>query len=332
MAPFWERIVFQASHQHPSIKHALVAVSSLHETIELASYPDDASSTSAWRSQQHLLSLSHYNKAIALLTTPPKDQSVPLELVLITCALFSCYENLQGNFARSLRHAQSGLSIIEERQTSSPDRKGYTSPSSEPDMIDTYLAPIFSHLTVERPGGSRSPEVQPLQGEPPGGPSTFDETEVWNYKVHPFGEMKDACGSLGRISTLMCEAIDSYRGSEGCLAESPLALKLEDIFATWKERLRELIKEDPYKDNPSAQRAAEGLQIHQVASEMTIWTSFASTECVYDAYTETFRSLVCMCQRFMDELPAPDRHFVFRTDLGVSHFSSMHPFGQMSQE
>ncbi|KAL8855681.1 MAG: hypothetical protein Q9178_007692 [Gyalolechia marmorata] len=87
---FWERLVPLAAFHEPALKHASIALASLHERFEkgdrsiLKSNKDVAEGGFA---------LQQYNKAIRCLITPRGGNQKPaLDTSLVACVLFACFE------------------------------------------------------------------------------------------------------------------------------------------------------------------------------------------------------------------------------------------------
>jgi len=81
---FWERIVLQTAYHEPAVRHAVVAVGSLHEMFEHQTVMIDANKVFA---------LKEYNLAIKHLLIPlPPNKKRRIDICLITCILFICFE------------------------------------------------------------------------------------------------------------------------------------------------------------------------------------------------------------------------------------------------
>lgn len=87
---FWGRLVLQAAHHDQGIRHALIALSSVHERYERQhefpcfSFEDDGSVQFA---------LKQYNLAIQRLISPSsKDQQTLPDVHLVSCIIFICIE------------------------------------------------------------------------------------------------------------------------------------------------------------------------------------------------------------------------------------------------
>ena len=84
---FWERLVPRTTYHHPAIKHAVLALSSLHERFELGDTSVFASNLDI---AQGGFALQQYNKAIQQLIGATSRQQ--LDICLISCVLFACFE------------------------------------------------------------------------------------------------------------------------------------------------------------------------------------------------------------------------------------------------
>ena len=84
---FWERLVPRTTYHHPAIKHAVLALSSLHERFEQGDMSVFASNLDI---AQGGFALHQYNKAIQQLIQVTSRQQ--LDICLISCVLFACFE------------------------------------------------------------------------------------------------------------------------------------------------------------------------------------------------------------------------------------------------
>ena len=87
---FWERLVPLAAYHEPVLKHAVIALASLHERFQ----KDDQS---ILRSNDDLagggFALQQYNKAIRHLIRPCEKNLKPrIDTSLVACVLFACFE------------------------------------------------------------------------------------------------------------------------------------------------------------------------------------------------------------------------------------------------
>lgn len=120
---FWTHLVMQFSTFEPSVRHSVVAISSLYEQMHFspASKNDLANDR---------LALRHYNAAIRQLKLMNNEP-----LVLLVCVLFICIEFLLGNREAAIQHCKHGVFILKNVEASYP-------------WTREHLSPIFRRLTL----------------------------------------------------------------------------------------------------------------------------------------------------------------------------------------
>lgn len=140
---FWSRLILQASHSKPTIRHAVIALGSLHETTQ---NKDSAALKSGKANNK--FALQQCNKAIASLN---KELSLKgqrsIEVLLMSCVLFVCFETLQGNYESALTHMESGVRMYRnwQAENNKPERCVYGRPQS----VGAEIAQIFSRLNLQ---------------------------------------------------------------------------------------------------------------------------------------------------------------------------------------
>lgn len=78
---FWERLVLQAAHHEPAVRHAITALGSLHENHMIG------------RDVEVTFALQQYSLAITNLLAPLSQQRQRgVDVCLISCILFTCFE------------------------------------------------------------------------------------------------------------------------------------------------------------------------------------------------------------------------------------------------
>ncbi|KAJ9614055.1 hypothetical protein H2200_002191 [Cladophialophora chaetospira] len=100
---FWSQEIFQLMRHDDSIKHALIALSSMHEAFL---YPN----------QTTHFGLSQYSKALQQVSTLDLMHAASAEFALVACILFVALESLQSNYYEALHHATSGVRVIAQVQ------------------------------------------------------------------------------------------------------------------------------------------------------------------------------------------------------------------------
>jgi len=141
---FWSRLVLQASYTEPTIRHAVIALGSLHETTQ----NKDSAVRKAGKAYDKF-ALQQCNKAIANLTQGlcARGQR-SIEVLLMSCALFVCFEILQGNYESALTHMESGVRMYRNWQAENGNSGPHIS-SGSCHILDKEIVQIFSRLNLQ---------------------------------------------------------------------------------------------------------------------------------------------------------------------------------------
>lgn len=120
-AGFWNEIVLQASAADESIKHLMIAASSLRGSSSPASTSSSPSSTSTSTStiadlspgysheKKNVSFLLHHGRALQLLSHTPQPS---VTIILIACVLLAICDELQHRSTEAQVHIQAGLKIL----------------------------------------------------------------------------------------------------------------------------------------------------------------------------------------------------------------------------
>ena len=85
----WDRLILQATHYEPAIRHAVLALGSLHERFE---NEDQSLQKQTWSRDEGGFALEHYNLAIQSLMNPVNCGRLNIDVCLIACMLFCSFE------------------------------------------------------------------------------------------------------------------------------------------------------------------------------------------------------------------------------------------------
>ncbi|KAE9374871.1 hypothetical protein N431DRAFT_336663 [Stipitochalara longipes BDJ] len=94
---FWETLLLQAALHEPSIRHAILALGSLHANFEQDNSLVVQSHTNEWTDD---FALKHYSQAINILVEPLSQGSQ------------RAIDTMQGSYGSAITHAQSGMKIL----------------------------------------------------------------------------------------------------------------------------------------------------------------------------------------------------------------------------
>ncbi|KAL4949227.1 hypothetical protein BDW69DRAFT_198257 [Aspergillus filifer] len=121
---FWNRLVLQVSQHEKAVWHALIALGSLHENFE-----NDSLVPGLWFSRRgsDYFAVKEYLVAIRALLRGSewregggKGQrgmwaaNLPVDVCLISCLLFACFEVLSSHYDSAIGHIRGGIKIMNE--------------------------------------------------------------------------------------------------------------------------------------------------------------------------------------------------------------------------
>ena len=103
---FWDRVVLQACHREPAIKHAILALSSLHQLSGLVIDSEEACRHRIYAEKQHHKALAGARSLIT--SSSPQD----VDRILIACVVFIIFESVRGDYKAAAMHMDSGRAIV----------------------------------------------------------------------------------------------------------------------------------------------------------------------------------------------------------------------------
>jgi hypothetical protein len=130
---FWTALVLRFCHVEPSVRHAVLAVSSFHESLAC-----DHSNFYKELSEQQVFALKQYNRAISLLRRQMNsfDNCHPI-VPLLLCVLFACIEFMQKKIVEALTSLQQGrrllVTLLDSERLADHDL----------DLIRQHVVPVF---------------------------------------------------------------------------------------------------------------------------------------------------------------------------------------------
>ena len=157
-AEFWTRLVVQMSYVEPTIRHAIVALGSLHEQRELGAkkmLPLMGHSLEAEPlgvsmplpktrpGVENPLAIAQYNKAIMHLSNRLSSSDASIEVALLACILFVCVEFLRGDSNPAVNHFKSGMGIAMSSLTNKAASGNATS-----QRIREQILPFFNRIEL----------------------------------------------------------------------------------------------------------------------------------------------------------------------------------------
>ncbi|KUJ17751.1 uncharacterized protein LY89DRAFT_669042 [Mollisia scopiformis] len=113
--PLWNRLILQTAEQEESVRHGIISIGALQQTIDLRSQQDGryiAPLTAL--DEHHRFAIEQYSKAIKQMRDAVATQKHQLRTTLLTCLLIICFESLHGNHESAITQMQIGIHLLED--------------------------------------------------------------------------------------------------------------------------------------------------------------------------------------------------------------------------
>lgn len=108
---FSSQYLLRAANEEPALRHAIIALSGMHEYIALEQQGERPMDQFSDR---------QYSKALALLSDPGQMSSGhAAEVLLLSCILFACFESLRGHIKSAITHVRFGMKLLDQTTASS---------------------------------------------------------------------------------------------------------------------------------------------------------------------------------------------------------------------
>ncbi|KAK3692569.1 hypothetical protein B0T22DRAFT_447570 [Podospora appendiculata] len=283
---FWSGIVLQICRSEPAVKHAVLAVSSLHEGMTrgtVAPYADisDRQSFALWQ----------YNKSIAFLLDQMRDADAKPLVPLLTCILFVCIEFMQSKDRESLIHLDQGRYILSQLGRKASSR------NPEIDIIKDHLVPVYTRLSLTSLMFGGDPVAIPMSLKTSVEiPAMFTTIDQVRYALYDFMDETLRFAKRthqAKFSTVSSAEMLAFEDEQDYLLRK--LSKFNVAFSLYQSRAG--------KDSPPGSVAL--VQIHIYTTLIWVSTALASRETAFDDHVASFSAIVPLAASFMDSIAAP---------------------------
>ena len=301
----WIQVLLQLGHAESVVKHGIVALASLHESVEAEnSIAFVLASQKQTSNAAQILALKHYNKAIQHIRTEAFDAFRRPDVVLILCILFMCFEQLRNNDTACTTHLTAGLKLLvswRERTNSYTKLPGFSRPTLE--LMNNKITPTLERLRVQfalcmdmrhafRNFGQ--PSCLPL----PNIPTAYDTLE-------------NARRDFDRAMNYIFSALE-YCSATG------ISLK-ENLF-TILERWKKALDSSTALGTPLHACAHNLLSLYFHISTIVIGTHETDSEIVFDAFAPQFETIAELGTELVQHWKVTNHQhsLLFSFDLGIT--------------
>ena len=311
---FWSRLVLQASHAEPSIRHAVIALGSLHETVQ-----EEESKFLEGRRAYDPFALQQCNKAIGLLNQNLySNRKHSNETLLMSCAVFIYFESLQGNYESALGHIQSGLRIFRDWQAeiSKPSLGGTAASSKYQQGIDSDIVQMFSRLNLE---ALMFPDTHLF-------PMDFlkqDVSMVIDSVPNAFTSLKQAKDLLDNCMsyTFQSAAGAYFRGQSNNLhSGSPQDIINGDLISQWSTAFNAFVQSSGPKLGPEDLQRAMLLEIQYKCAKILVSVGMPPREAAFDDFQPEFGNIISLASSIIHgsgPIKSSERTIHFSFDMGI---------------
>ncbi|GAB1320414.1 hypothetical protein MFIFM68171_10624 [Madurella fahalii] len=283
---FWRVLVLQICQSEPAVRHAVLAVSSLHEAMVQAAmmttYVDIEGRSS--------FALYQYNQAIACLLNQMRTVDARPLVPLLTCVLFVCIELMQSKDRDSLIHLDQGRQILSQLGRKASAR------NPEIDLIKQHLVPMYTRLSLTSLMFGADPVAIPAPLKTlTEVPMLFETIDEVRYALYDFMDeclrfaKKSHTAKIGEIPP------DDLRVFEN--EQDYLLRKLAKFNVAFS-----LYRSAKARESPPGSIAL--IQIHVHTTFIWVSTALNQHETVFDDYVDTFSAIIPLATEFMDTLAA----------------------------
>ena len=328
---FWDKLILQMSVRDPAVRHAIVALASIHEENDSTSSPSPE--LRRYCTNQYVRSLGHLQNHIA------NGNDNKTEVVLTCCVIFTAFENFQGKPASAMVHLQNGLRILSQSGSSSV-------PALREGVFDDLIL-VFVRLNIQARSVLRPalPECHQLHNQ------NISDIPV---AFATLTKARDALSNMFSMGFSMFQSMTSTSNLKGAgetesslagdspwtLTDNPTSSKLttdvfrradksdisvqlseaESLMAEWFAAFKALLSTRLSSKTQQLSgldlRCATLLQIHYICAMIVIRTSTDMSDLSFDSCVPSFHELVHLSSDLIG-LAGWDKQPSFSIDLGV---------------
>ena len=238
----------------------------------------------------------------------------------MSCAIFICFEALQGNYESALGHMQGGLRIFRgwQAEVNNFDSPGTASSSHHYQSVDDEVVQMFSRLTMQ--------------------PLLFPDTRVFSedifkQAVRPildsvpdaFKTLKEARDCLDHYMSYKLQAsVAIYYSSQSSENDSSKGQKQDpanrDWLSQWAAAFDAFVEKASTSPRLQDLHGTKILQIQYKCAKILLSVGMPPQEIAFDSFTAAFESIVSLATLVIHETGARGNsrrtgHFSFDTGL-----------------
>ncbi|KAH6892106.1 hypothetical protein B0T10DRAFT_401105 [Thelonectria olida] len=318
---FWTRRVLQECHSEAAIKHAVIALGALYQTLEQNPEPGEyASSSSHARSQAIMghwqIAVKRYSDACNALVGLNSQDSRSHKTLIMANVLLACFDSFIGDHRQAINQIQTGLGLLERFRSHQHDRSLSNSPGPPESPLEDELVTMFTRLAIQAKSYDMAfhfpqPYVIRLNSPqsvttPPGPPSSPSSSGAGSPPLHEplimpenFTSLLEARAACDKLNERIMRYIEGLYGAmtenKGTLPRSwrDYGLDFKHQIENWCDSFDNLFHFRHSPTVPPQEKAAiAALKMLQTNSQVLYLMMFSDKESDFDAFLPQFQAIV----------------------------------------
>ncbi|KAJ6780561.1 hypothetical protein PWT90_10036 [Aphanocladium album] len=295
-SPFWDRVILQAFHAEPAVKHAILALAAMHSGMLDRKDEYACRQHIYYAREQYTIALG---KAQQLVSTATPGQ---MHRVLMVCLLFAAWEGVQGDYQASQRHMNSGHALFARFHNQIRERASISGTVHE-------IMQVLARMDISAISFSddSAPYQSPADEPPEAGLSS---------SIGAFGSLQEASLHLMdvtrwllRLGSELVPGMSEEDQSRRQAAIDEYSQRLEGWSMHWNTY---------YAANKIASDSVSvlNIQLWYACANALVETGFSGPETRYDKSTARFREVVELCEKLSSAIFRDSEGTSFSLDLG----------------
>lgn len=292
---FWGSILLQVSDCDSTVRHALLALSSMHEGLQVGG---DIIPGNSRNNSHRRFAIHHYNLAVTqTLQLLPKQDEQSLTATLVCGLLFTFVELIQCNYVTAIHHLVHALKVL-SRIPNSLQRVG-------DELRKLYSRIMLQSLFLGAPHFHIRLMLKLTTPKP----------------MQPFESISDARDALDKLYLdsypFLCSvSLDFIHGivSPEKLPPTHTHPALAALLSKWHNLFQSFLSGHHRKLTPKDNTGVILLRIHYLCLKIILGTALDATDAAVDAFTESFTQINSLASDLLNSsVPLPS----FSFDLGL---------------
>jgi Fungal specific transcription factor domain len=304
-SPRWEKLILQAVHEEPAVRHAAIAFSAL----QLPSCNDKLPLSSK---RLEMFALQQYGKSVkAFQQLLSRQDRRSTKAALLCSILCICFEVLEGSHLVAQQHLENGLRVLSSVEGTLIRHYTVTQLTRFSAIVDEDLSRAFARLDVQASSyvGRRTPSVAlPIVHRYTTIFISMDDAEKYLFQ------------ELSHIWAFLRGTADEYRYREPdsipieVFAQAQL---IDRRLSQWKKAFETFLSVFHTKLLAAEVQHVKLLQIHHHTATILMAGSLHPEETIFDAFDDTFKSIVRLAEELFGNDFASPAAKTFSMEMGI---------------